>query len=307
MKARWALLLLLAGCGKEPDRPTVPENGGGPPEIPPLPAVQAAQPEWTRRESVTELEPGGETAFAWNLADTAHFAYALVQHTQLASTATSKGQALEMKVRSKLDGYVEIVGGGNGRAELRYKRTLREQVQDGQAVPPAKINEDKPSLFQGILLEDGKIQSLSKLSGNAESPYLDFLCALPSKPLSPGGTSEVAVHFGTNVDDYGYHGRVVFRHAGRAKVGRRECVRLESVVDLELASPRAMETKGRLVGRVTAYFDPAGRCLTALDAALTLLAHSRALVSPPEGKGPPFWTVGRSQCDSQIGLRLKED
>ncbi len=305
MKRLALLALLLVGCDVQAP-PAASSTPAPTPGLPPLPEISIAQLDWTTREPAAELPAGGEVALAWDLSARKYRAYTYLQRTQLTSVTEAKGQVFRMPTQAKHEGYVEIEGGGNGLGELRFKRTLKAQSVDGAEVAADKINEDKPAMFQCRVAGDGTFLESRRLQGQSEAHYLDLLLALPPGPLAPGGTARREFHFATNTTDFGHHGASVLRHAGRAKVLGRDCVKLVSDFELELVPPRPLEAVGRIKGRVVAYVDPALGCFVSVDAAFSLVVHSRGLVSPPEGKGEPFPTQGRTASDTQISIRLKD-
>lgn len=296
--------LLLAAC--EPPPPPPLPSPTGTPSLPPLPEIVIARPEWVRRTEGTELPAGGEVRLAWNFAPGRNLAYDYSEKTQLVTVSEIQGQRFVMRVEAVNDGYVEILTGEADRAELRYKRTLRSQTVDGQKVPSEKINEEKPAIFQCLVTAASEFVSSRRVQGPAEKHYIDIFFALPAKPLAPKAAAVREFHFGENVQDFGHHGKATLRHAGRVKIGRHECVRLESEIDLEVTPPKTMEAIGRMKGLAVAYFDPEEGCFVAVDAALSLVVHTRAMVALPNRTDITVSSLGKTVSDAQISIRLKE-
>lgn len=302
------LLLGLAACdpvtvgppaasatpGKKPDLPKVPE----------IPSLIFA--DHLDRESHIVLSEGGPVTFDWNFDEKAHHAYEFNQRSQGTMGMIAKGVSMPQKSSSRHDGYVEFVGGGQGRAIMRYKRTLREAVDNDVPQKGEMINEDKPLLFECTVNQSGVHTSCNRKSGLAETHYLDILMALPPKTLAPGESAVREVHFARNVTDFAHHGKVTLRHGGRRKVDRYECVRLEGDLELDLAPAPGTEGHGVIKGKLISYFDPVSGKFVKAGMTLALAAGTRAWVQPGEGKGDPFWATGTTVTHMLVTVRLKE-
>lgn len=304
-RAAFLAVLVLAACEPSAPKP-IPPVPTTPPALPPLPEITIARPDWADRTEGTELPPGGEVRLRWGFAAPRRLACDYAEKSQLVSVAEIQNQRFVQRAEAGLDGYVEIVSDGGGRAELRYRRTLRSQKVDGHDVPSEKINEEKPLLFQCLITDDGRFESTRRVQGQAEKHLIDILMGLPKEALAPGGTSTLQFHFGENVQDFGHHGTATLKHAGRVKVGRHECVRLRSEIDLEVTPPRTMEAIGRMKGVATSYFDPEAGCFVAVDAALSMVIHTRAMVALPNRTDVTVMSLGKTVSDTQISIRIKE-
>ncbi|MBI4566042.1 MAG: hypothetical protein HY716_15250 [Planctomycetes bacterium] len=295
--AAFFVILSVSACGK-PSEPSLPE----PPELPPLPELSlpaAASDDYVALPAGEAFEP------AWNLGRGTRHVYEGRQTARARIEMTAGGTSGTGTTDVRSQGLVEFIGGGEGRGRARCAWTPKEIVVNDEAKNP---NDEQPRRFECLLREDGVFTSSKKMSGSADVHYLDVLFALPPMPLKPDEAAERELHFGAGTADYAHHGRMRLRHAGRRKVGRHECVKLVSEVDLSLTPPPPAHGIGRMIGRVISYFDPEERRFVQVDADFSMVARHRALVQPrEEGQGEPHWSLGTLRSDTAFRIRLREE
>ena len=296
-----AALAAIAGCGRKPDPPPPP----GPPPPPDLPAqVDVKASEDFAKDEYLELPPAGRADLAWTFAQDVHHFYTCEEESFADLTTSARGESTRIRMRSRNDGGAEFVGGGNAKAELFYKSAPRAQWINDQAVSSEELNKIKPVVYRCLVREDGSFTDSRKMSGDTNYPMLDIYFALPGRGLEPGGKETREIHVDAGVEDFKYHGRQEIVHAGRRKVGRFECVKLLSKVDVELTAP--FEGRGRLVGWVAGYFDPQARRFVRVDAALALAVDLRKLMRPQDPTIEPFWNLVGTQYHTRVTIKLKD-
>ncbi|HEY3225736.1 MAG TPA: hypothetical protein VGK61_01915 [Planctomycetota bacterium] len=296
-----AALALLAGCGRKPD-PPAPAGKPAPPELPALADVRASE-DFASDEFV-ELPPGGPAAFGWDLGQDVHHYYSCEEESFALLTTSARGESTKIHMRSRNDGGAEFVGGGNGRGELFYKSAPRAQWINDEAVSSEELNKIRAVVYRCLVREDGGFTESRKLSGDTNYPMLDVYFALPGRGLEPGGKDTREIHVDAGAEDFKYHGRQEIVHAGRRKVGRFECVKLLSKVDVDLTPP--FDGHGRLVGWIAGYFDSQARRFVRVDASLALAADLRKLMRPQDPTIEPFWNLVSTQFHTRVTLKLKD-
>ena len=303
MRAWLLAAAFLAGCGRPPEPEAPPDPPA--PELPALPDFEPAGAGEIERDAHAVLPPaGGAASLAWDFSERAHHVYGYAQESHLVVTSDARGDTTSASMRGRHDGIAEFVGGGGGRGVLRFKSTPREQTVNDQPITGEELNQIKPVLFECLLREDGDFTSWTKHSGDTDYPLLDLLFALPGKPLAPGDRDTREVHRAGGRNDFQYHGKLTISHAGRRKVGRSECVKLLSEVEIELTPPA--DGKGRMRGRIAGYFDPETRRFAKVEAVFSMAAHTRTLLRPKDEKIGPFWNIGKLRSDTKITLELKD-
>ena len=292
-----AVLSTLAACGPSPEPPSPPPN-----PAPPLPAL----PDLTPSEDFSKDEflamPDGPAAFSWDLREGVHHAYGFDQESHLVVTASGAGQSGKVASRTLWKGDAKVVGGG-GRGELVFVCAPLAQWNNNAPLGSEELNKVPKQVVQIMVREDGVFESRIVRSGQ-EDPKLDLFFALPSRELKPGEKETKEVHLAHIPEDAKYHGRQEIANAGRRKVGRHECVKLLSKIDLEAVPPG--DGQGRMVGWVAAYFDPKERKFVRIEASLVVAVDVRREMNPADPKTPPYWLLNRVQADSRVTITLKE-
>ncbi|HEX7900865.1 MAG TPA: hypothetical protein VF950_24115 [Planctomycetota bacterium] len=245
--AAWALLLLLAAC--EPEPPPSPPAPPPPPQVPepPLPPLaDVAFPAWeeVEPEHHPALPAGAAEPLRWGFPEGRRFGYAFDQTVRQVTTAAQGERSGSMNGRDRNGGTFEVVGRGSGTAGVLVSIESREAFRDDKAVSVEESRQKGPSKFEAELREDGAATIKRLGEGSDAQLFFDLLLALREGSRTAEGGATVTT-----------------RIAGRRKVGRNECVRLET--EMEFAGPTP---GGRrlLRGRSVGYFDPAeGRFIRA--------------------------------------------
>ena len=292
-----AAVSFLASCDGPPPPPPPVEKP--PPEFPGLPDIKPTED--FAKDGHLELAPGDATAFAWDLRADVHHNYSYEQESHLVVAVTGP-ESGRLASRTQWKGGAEVIGGG-GRGEIVFLSSPIAQWNNNQPLSSEELNKVKKMLFKLQVREDGTIASRQMLSGQ-EDPKLDLFFALPSKELKAGEKDVREVHIATIAEDLKYHGRQEITHAGRRKVGRHECVKLLSRVELEANPPG--DGLGKLVGWVAGYFDPKERKFIHVDAAFVMAVDVRRQVRPADPKAEVFWQMHRVQADTRVTLVLKD-
>ena len=246
-RAASALLAILVAC--EPEPPPPPPAPPPPPQVPepPVPPLaDVAFPAWEDVEPEThpELPAGPSAPLRWSFPEGRRFGYGFDQTVRQVTTASQGARSGSMTGRDRNGGTFEVVGRGSGLAGLLVSIESREAFRDDKAVSVEELRQKGPSKFEAELREDGGATIKRLGEGSDAQLFFDLLLALQegTRKLEGGAT-------------------VTTRIAGRRKVGRNECVRLETEIEAsgEIAGGRRL-MRGRAVG----YFDPAeGRFIRA--------------------------------------------
>ena len=291
-------IALLASCGKPEDPP--PRASKPPPELPPLPDYGPAED--FARDDFLELAPGGSTAFGWDLSQDTHHFYSYEQDSKIEAVVSGQNEKATLVYRTPVKGNAEVIGGGSG-GELNFLAAPLSQTVNGQPISSEELNKLPKSIVQYMLRPDGAIVSRVIRSG-MEDPKIELFFALPSKELKPGERDTREVHLTYYRDDSKYHGKQEFTHAGRRKVGRYECVKLLSRVDLEAVPPE--DGTGRLQGWIAAYVAPKEKKFVRVDASLALAVNVRREVRPADPKAEAWWHLTTGKADMKVTILLKD-
>ena len=293
-----AALALLAACDRTP--PPAPPPAKATPPLPPLPEIKP--PEDFVQDGFLELPAGDAASFGWDLREGAQHKYAYGQESHLVLTVSGGKETGKVGSRTQWKGDAMVVGGG-GRGELVFVGAPIAQWNNNQPLSSEELNKIPKTVVQYMLREDGTIPSRQVRSGQ-EDPKFDLFFALPAKDLKPGDKDVREVHLTHFMEDAKYHGRQEITHAGRRKIGRHECVKLLSTVDLEAIPPG--DGNGRLVGSIAAYVDPKERTFVRVDAVFVIAVDVRREVNPADPTVEPYWQLNRVQADSRVTITLKD-
>jgi hypothetical protein len=291
-----AALVALAACDDPPPPPPPPNPA---PAFPPLPDLKPTED--FSSDDFMAL-PDAPASFGWDLREEASHGYAFEQESHLVVSVSGGGQSGKVASRTQWKGDAKVIGGG-ARGELVFVSAPIAQWNNNQPLSSEELNKVPKTVVQYMLQEDGTFGTPVKRTGD-EDPKLPLFFALPSKELKPGEKETRDIHLAQYENDAQYHGRQEIAHAGRKKVGRHECVKLLSRVDLEAVPPG--DGQGRMVGWIAAYFDPKERKIIRVDASLVMAVDVRRETRPADAKIPPYWVLNRVQADSRLKFTLKE-
>lgn len=291
-------LLLLAACDREPDFP-IPA-GTKPPDFPALPDLKPSND--FSSDGFMELPAEGAAAFGWDLRGDVHHNYWYEQESHLVVSVTGDGKSGKLTSRTQWKGGAEVIGGG-GKGEIAFVASPFAQWNNEQPLLSEELNKVPKAVIRYLLREDGAISGAQIMSGQ-EDPMVDVFLALPSRALKPGERDSRAVHLARLQGAMRYHGQQEFEHAGRRKVGRHECVKLMSKLDLEATPPE--DGQGRMIGRIAAYVDPKERRFVRVDVALVMAVDVRREVRPADPHAKSFWQMNRVQADTRVTILLKD-
>jgi hypothetical protein len=292
-----AAVAMLAACGR-PAEPPPPPSIPAPP-LPPLPELKPSED--FSKDDFLPL-PDAPAGFSWDLREGVSHSYGYEQESHLIVTASGAGQSGKVASRTQWKGDAKVVGGG-GRGELVFVSAPIAQWNNNQPLSSEELNKVPKQVVQVMVREDGVFESRTVRSGQ-EDPKLDLFFALPSRELKPGEKETKEVHLSHVPEDAKYHGSQEIAHAGRRKVGRHECVKLLSKVDLEAVPPG--DGQGRMFGWIASYFDPKERRFVRVEAALVLAVDVRREMRPADLKMPAYWLLNRVQADSKVTITLKD-
>jgi hypothetical protein len=268
------LLALLASCGRE--EPSPPPAPPPPPPEPALPAPAALSfPDWSEvdDEKVPALPPAETGPLRWNFAAGRRAAYDFSQTLSQRAEYVLEGQGTSIDSRERNRGTFDLVAGKDRTALVRIRIETEEQVVNDRPVP---LEESAPSLCDAILQEGGAAE-IKQQKGRADG-RLFF---------------EAILRVAAGRKDF-QDGAVETRAAGRFKIERHECVRLET--EFEFRSKKPSE-EALLRGRSIGYFAPSeGRFIRSSTAAVTSTRRNDR-----NAKGD--WVT--TQIDARTSMRLR--
>jgi hypothetical protein len=296
-------VLLAAACGKAPPPP--PPASKQPPAFPP-PADLKPSDDFSK-DGFLELPPAEAVALRWDLSERKIHTYLYEHESNLTRTTRSDKESNEARYRTLWKGAVKIVGGGERGSVYALMTPIRQWVND-TPISSEELNKMERTTVEYQLTSAGKFGSRRYESG-AEDALVDLFFALPSRPLAENEQETRDVNIADLVEksQRQYHGRQEIRNAGRRKVGRHECVKLLSKLDLELV-PRvpSAEGRGRLAGAIAAYFDPRERRMIQVDVALAMAVDVRYEVRPSDSAIEPYWLLNRVHATLKATIKLDE-
>lgn len=275
-----ALLLLLAAC--DPPAPPAPPPPAPEAPAPPVPApAELAFPAWEEvdPQSYPALPDAPAAPLRWSFPEGRRFGYLFHQTVRQKTTAAQGARSASMSGSDRNGGSFELVGRG-GRAGVLVTVESREAFRDDRAVPVDDLRAKGPSRFEVELTEAGAAK-IKRLEGASDAQlFFDVLLAIAegARTLEGGATATT-------------------RAAGRRKVGRHECVRLETEIDAAGPIPTGLR---RMRGRAVGYFDPAqGRFVRA---SAVVAASQREVLKDSTGA----WATRALDSHSAFRLELVE-
>ena len=271
----------LSSCGKEPPPPPPPPPPAPAipqPELPPV--ADATFPDWNEVEDETFLElpkPATLDPLRWNFAKGERFGYEFTQTHQSRMESRSGGTTGMFQARERSRGTFEFIAGKDRTALVFLKFHTEEAFRDGVPAPREAIEKAPQSKFEAIAKEDGSAEIVKPPGRSDATFFFDALLTL--------GDGERKLK----------DGWVRTKSAGFAKVGRYDCVRLES--EFEFAPTSGLGATLQR-GRTVAWFAPRERRF--VRASTVAITSTRTKARSPEGGA---WIV--TLVDSRTLLRAK--
>jgi len=279
------LIVSLQACGKGPPPPPAPPPSPAEPALPPLADLKF--PEWSEAEpeEFTILPAAGPVTPAWNFKPGRRYAYdyaqVLNQRSDYRVGETSNVRVLRQRNR----GTFEFVAGRDRSAFAYLRIETEEQVVNDLPVPKSPKDPDVTSLAEAILKEDGAYD-IKKQRGQADMRlFFEAILRLgPGEKIFSDGSARTSV-------------------AGRFKVGRYECLRIESEFEFTARKPSdAALLRGRAVG----FFDPAEGRFVRSSTAVSTSTRKNELRRDEEDK-KDVWLTTVTEATTTIRLQLLEN
>jgi hypothetical protein len=280
------VLALLLGCSKEPpSKPTLPSPPPVqvPPE-PPLPALAEVRfRDWNEVDEQQFLrlpDPGPAPQFQWDFTPGRRYGYEFSESLSQRIERSAGDRKASYTSREKNRGVFEFAAGRDRTAMTLMKIQTVEAFINDVRVPQDPEKKNQGSVSECVVSEDGTTEPV-KAKGLADSRlYLQSLFTV--KP----GTHELTP------------GRITTKPAGYFKVGRYECVRLES--EFEMASEKPSE-RYLLRGRVVSYFALAERKFLRASAAVSSSSRVNALAKEN------IWSTSLMDAVTQYRVKFLEN
>jgi hypothetical protein len=256
------VLALLLGCSKKPPAPPEippPPVQPAPPEPPLPPLAEVRFREWAEVEEETFLRlpdrPSGPE-LRWDFAPGRRYGYDFSEtlNQRIERRAGERSAAYDSRERNR--GVFEFAAGRDRTALAMMKIQTVEAFINDNRIPQDPAKKTQGSVSECIVGEDGTTDPV-KEKGLADARlYLQSLFAVRT------GTHELVP------------GRITTALAGYYKVGRYECVRLES--EFEMAGEKPSE-RHLIRGRIVSFFAPAERKFVRASAAVASSTRANAL------------------------------
>jgi len=254
------LALLAAGCAKEdPPAPPPPPVKPAPPEPPLPPLGEVRFRDWSEVDEEKFLElpaPAAAPEPSWDFSAGKKYGYDFSETISQRMLQEAQGKRAQNRSREKNRGVYEFAAGRDRTALARAKIQTQELYLNDQAASHESFAKKPPSTLDCVVSEDGTTEPKSEKRAFDDRMYVQALFALRpgTRDLSPG--------------------KITTRVAGYAKVGRYECVRLES--EFEIATEKPSDHL-LLRGRVLSFFALAERKFIRASAAVSTSSRGNAL------------------------------
>lgn len=121
-----------------------------------------------------------------------------------------------------------------------------------------KLDPEKIRRLSYSVEEDGSLHPTSEETVRDAGLEVDLLFALPTRALAPGEKETRTIDVRGGPDTFAQTGTLTLTGGKAEKVGRYECRRLDSEIDLTLAATPDGRRKGggRMRGRIRSWFAP---------------------------------------------------
>lgn len=278
------LLLLAAGCGKEPPpAPPDPAPVQDPePELPALGEVTVPKGEIDAVPFTVLDPPATKPAFRWNFETGKQYVYAFTQTITQVTANVRGGEKKVIRTRDRNGGTFEFTAQKDGHARALMRIVPRESVVDGKPLPKEVVGARKPRVYDCTMRADGTAAVIRGKDPQVQEQAQSFFLVL--LPIQPGEKAGSAARFKTRLD-------------GWRKVRRWECARL--VTEFEL-NPESASGKSLARGRTVAYFSPRDGCI--VQAETVVAQATRVKTKDAEGR----WITSAYDSVTVSRLKLKE-
>ncbi|HLY11739.1 MAG TPA: hypothetical protein VKW04_20730 [Planctomycetota bacterium] len=279
------LLALLLGCTKKAPPPPAPPAAPvapAPPE-PPLPALAEVRfRDWSDVEEEQFLrlpDPAAAPVLKWDFTPGRRYGYDFTETLNQRIERSAGDRKASYTSREKNRGVFEFAAAPDRTAMALMKIQTVEVYMNDQKIPQDPEKKNQGSVSECVVTEDGATDPV-KEKGLADARlYLESLFAV--KP----GTRELPP------------GRITTRMAGCFKVGRYECVRLESEFEMAAEKPSQHHL---LRGRVVSFFALSERKFIRASAAVA--SSTRANAFAKEG----VWSSSLMDAVTHYRVRFLE-
>jgi hypothetical protein len=215
-------------------------------------------PEWSEveDESFLELPKHADLEpLRWNFSKGESFGYEVTQVIQQKMESRAGGKSGSLQARDRNRAMFTFKAGKDRTALVFLDFHTQESFRDGVQVPHAEIEKAPHSKFEAIAREDGTAE-IMKPPGRSDAAFIfEALFAL--------GEGERRLK----------DGWVRTKTAGFAKVGRYECLRLESDFEFTPSSPIDASLQR---GRTVAWFAPRERRFVRASSVIATSTRTRA-------------------------------
>jgi hypothetical protein len=278
-------LALLLGCSKEAPpspAPPPPPPVQVPPE-PPLPALAELRlRDWTEVEEEEFLklpDPAAAPYLKWDFTPGRRHGYDFAETLTQRIERSAGDRKASYTSREKNRGVFEFAAGRDRTALAMMKIVSVEAFINDQRIPKDPDQKNKGSVTECVVTEDGVTEPVTEKGLADARLYLQSLFSLRI------GTNELVP------------GRITTKTAGHYKVGRYECVRLES--EFEMATEKPSQ-RYLIRGRVVGFFCPAERRFIRASAAVASSTRANALAKEN------VWSSTSMDAVSQFRVKLLE-
>lgn len=280
-----AVLALLLGCSKEappPPAPPAPPPVQVPPEPPLAALAEIRLRDWSEVEEEEFLklpDPAAAPDLKWDFTPGRRHGYDFAETLTQRIERSAGDRKASYTSREKNRGVFEFAAGRDRTALAMMKIVSVEAFINDQRVPQDPDKKNQGSVTECVVTEDGVTEPV-KEKGLADARlYLQSLFSLRI------GTNELVP------------GRITTKAAGTYKVGRYECVRLES--EFEMATEKPSQ-RYLIRGRVVGFFCPAERRFIRASAAVASSTRANALAKEN------VWSSTSMDAVSQFRVKLLE-
>jgi hypothetical protein len=215
-------------------------------------------PDWSEVDDERFLDlpkPAESAPLRWNFGKGERFGYEVTQTIHQKMESRMGGKSGTLQARDRNQGTFEFTAGKDRTALVFLRFHTVESFRDGVQVPHSEIEKTPPTKIDAIAKEDGTVEIVKPPGRTDAAFFFDAFLALGDgkRPLRDGW--------------------VQTRASGFAKVGRFECVRLESEFEFAPASDLGATLQR---GRTVAWFAPRERRFVRASTLVATSTRTRA-------------------------------